>query len=209
MEKRSQKKTLQMWSVVFDKGAKAIQWEKKIIFLSVSSETTVCTCKKKKKNWCWTLTFCHIWKLTQNEKPERKQDGRVEGHGAYLFPQIHQKYIYIWSNSHWIPTECRQKISYNPSCKKDQRIKWEKKMVIEMRPMPLGGNYEKGMVPSPWEPPSSSEKSAGTDRELQKLRGECTSRLVSDRAEKDQHRWSLPTCYTSEPKSCPCWCVQW
>lgn len=47
MEKRSQKKTLQMWSVVFDKGAKAIQWEKKIIFLSVSSETTVCTCKKK------------------------------------------------------------------------------------------------------------------------------------------------------------------
>lgn len=49
MEKRSQKKTLQMWSVVFDKGAKAIQWEKKIIFLSVSSETTVCTCKKKKK----------------------------------------------------------------------------------------------------------------------------------------------------------------
>lgn len=109
----------------------------------------------------------------------------------------------------WTSITGRQKISYNPSCKKDQHIKWEKKMVIEMRPMPLGGNYEKGMVPSPWEPPSSSEKSAGTDRELQKLRGEYTSRLVSDRAEKGQHRWSLSTCYTSEPKSCPCWCVQW
>ena len=76
-------------------------------------------------------------------------------------------------------------------------------MVIEMRPVPLGGNYEKGMVPRMREP-SSSEKSAGTDRELQKLRRECASRLVADRAEKDQHRWSLPTCYTSEHKSWPC-----
>lgn len=36
-------------------------------------------------------------------------------------------------------------------------------MVIEMRPVPLGGNWEKGTVPSSWEPPSSSGKSAGTE----------------------------------------------
>ena len=38
-------KTLQMWSMIFDKGAKAIQWEKNNLF--ISSEKTVCTCKKK------------------------------------------------------------------------------------------------------------------------------------------------------------------
>lgn len=27
-------KTLQMWSVIFDKGAKAIQWEKNNLFIS-------------------------------------------------------------------------------------------------------------------------------------------------------------------------------
>ena len=40
------------------------------------------------------------------------QDGRVEGHGAHLLPQTHQKSIYIWNNSHRIPPESWQKISY-------------------------------------------------------------------------------------------------
>ena len=31
--------------------------------------------------------------------------GGVKGHGAHLLPQIHPKYIYMWNNSHRIPTE--------------------------------------------------------------------------------------------------------
>ena len=50
------------------------------------------------------------------------QDGRIEGHGAHLLPQIHKKYIYTWNNSHRIPTERWQKISYNQSCKKDHHV---------------------------------------------------------------------------------------
>nr|XP_058897302.1 FH1/FH2 domain-containing protein 3 isoform X7 [Kogia breviceps] len=33
------------------------------------------------------------------------QDGRVEGCGTHLLPQIHQKCIYKWNNSHRTPTE--------------------------------------------------------------------------------------------------------
>lgn len=127
------------------------------------------------KKWCWTLTFCYIWKLTQNKKPERKQDGRVEGHGVYLFPQIHQKFIYIWSSSHWIPTECRQKIFYNPNCKKDQHIKWEEKMVMHHLESQLG----------------------------QRLRGECTSRLEVDSAEKDQPRCPCQLTTLPSPSHAP------
>ena len=34
------------------------------------------------------------------------------------FPQIHQKYIYMWNNSYRTPTECWQKISDFPKGKK-------------------------------------------------------------------------------------------
>ena len=37
-------------------------------------------------------------------------------------PQTHQNYIYKWNNSHRIPTESLQKISYNQSYKKNSQV---------------------------------------------------------------------------------------
>lgn len=39
------------------------------------------------------------------------QDGRIEGHGAHLLPQIHQKHIYMWNSFHRIPIGSLQKSS--------------------------------------------------------------------------------------------------
>ena len=41
----------------------------------------------------------------------RGQDDRVRERGAHLPPWTHQKYIYIWNNSHWKLTENWQKDS--------------------------------------------------------------------------------------------------
>ena len=40
------------------------------------------------------------------EKIRARKDGRREGCGVYLLPQIHEKYIYMWDNFHRIPAEC-------------------------------------------------------------------------------------------------------
>ena len=74
--------------------------------------------------------------------------------------------------------------------------------------LPLGGSCERRKIPSPWEPPSPAGSSAGTDRELQKLR-EYSIRLAAGRTERNQHRWSLPRCYTSQPETAACWCSWW
>ena len=39
------------------------------------------------------------------------QDGGVVGHEVHLLPQVLQKYIYMWNDSHRMPTECGQKTS--------------------------------------------------------------------------------------------------
>lgn len=53
---------------------------------------------------------------------KRDEDNGTEGHGAHLVSPIHQKYIYMWENSHRTPTEHWQKVSYNKSYKKDHHI---------------------------------------------------------------------------------------
>ena len=40
------------------------------------------------------------------------QDGGQRGHGAHLPPQTHQKYIYMWNNSHGKLTGNWKKKSY-------------------------------------------------------------------------------------------------
>ena len=74
-----------------------------------------------------------------------------------------------------------------------------------MGPAPLGGSCERGKVPSPWELPSPAGRSAGTERELQRLRGECSNQLTAGRRERDQHTWSWPPCCTPQPKTCNSW----
>ena len=76
-------------------------------------------------HWCpsWVhFTWLQMRNLLIFKLVRRDQDGRIEGHGAHLFPQIHQKYIYMGDNSHRISTELWQKISYNQSCKKDHHV---------------------------------------------------------------------------------------
>ena len=72
----------------------------------------------------------------------------------------------------------------------------KKKMRKESRmgPAPLGGSYERGKVPAPWKAPSLVGRSAGTEGELQRLRGECSSRFVAATAERKLHRWSVQCC---------------
>ena len=69
------------------------------------------------------------------------------------FPQIHQKYIYVWNNSYRTPTERWQETSDFPKGKeiptylgraKEKRKNRDKR--IGMGPAPLGGSCEGGKV---------------------------------------------------------------
>ena len=65
-----------------------------------------------------------------------------------------------------------------------RRIK--EKMEIRMGPASLGGSCEK--VPSNWENFSSAWRSARTEKELQRLRGEQSSWLLAVRTERPAQR---------------------
>ena len=56
-----------------------------------------------------------------------------------------------------------------------------------MGPVYLEGSCGRGKLPSSWECPSPAGRSARIDRGLERLRGECSSRPVAGRAERDQH----------------------
>ena len=77
-----------------------------------------------------------------------------------------------------------------------------------MGPVPLGGSCEKGKVPSPREPPSLAGRSARTEREIQRLRGECSSWTAAGKTERDQYRGSWPNPCAPQPKMSICWCMQ-
>lgn len=58
------------------------------------------------------------------------EDGGVEGCRTHLLTQTHQKYIFMYSNSYWKPTEDWQKDSYKAkaimkmhteSCRKEEK----------------------------------------------------------------------------------------
>ena len=50
--------------------------------------------------------LCTVGKHKENKSVQNK-DGRVVECGTHLLPQIHQKYIYKWNNSHRTPTARR------------------------------------------------------------------------------------------------------
>ena len=67
-------------------------------------------------------------------------------------PQIHQKYIYMWSNSYRTPTECWQKTSDLAKGKKlptylgRAKEKRNRDKRIGTGPAPVGGSCEGGKV---------------------------------------------------------------
>ena len=74
---------------------------------------------------------------------------------AHLPPQIHQKYIYKYNDSHRISTECWQKTSdfwkgNNPSHNSlGQKNKGKIEFKWEPRLAPQGGSYEGGKLLHP------------------------------------------------------------
>ena len=84
------------------------------------------------------------------------------------FPQICQKYIYMWNNSYRTPTEHWQKTSDFPKGKKlptylgraKEKRKTRNKR-IGMGPAPVGGICEGGKVSTHLEAPSWTETAGG------------------------------------------------
>ena len=74
--------------------------------------------------------------------------------------------------------------------------------------MPLLGSYERGKVPLPLGAPSPAGKSAGTERELQRLREEHSSWHAAGRKERDQHRESMPLPCAPQLETQVCWCAR-
>ena len=133
---------------------------------------------------------------------------RGVGHGAHLPPQIHQKYIHIQIDSHRTATDHWQKTSASQKGKKSPHNwvgqKKEKEKEIGMGPVPLGGSCERGKVSIPWEVPSLSGRTAGTEGDLWSLGKECSNQLVQGKVERDLHRWSVPT-GTPQPETLFLW----
>ena len=73
------------------------------------------------------------------------QDCRVGGCGTHLPPWTHQKYIYMWKNSHWKLTgDWQKRILYNQGCKKDIHTELGRKgrEAIRSGLLLLGGDSE-------------------------------------------------------------------
>ena len=77
---------------------------------------------------------------------------------------------------------------------------------IRMGPAPLEGGCESGKIPVPWEASSQAERLAGTEGELQSLRGECSSWWAAVGAGGDLHEWSVPTPCCPQLEACIHWC---
>ena len=76
------------------------------------------------------------------------------------FPQMHQKYIYMWNNSYRTPTECWQKTSDFPKGKKSPTYMGRAKEKRKNRDKRIG------MGPAPWEEAVKEEKFPHTRKPL-------------------------------------------
>lgn len=74
-----------------------------------------------------------------------------------------------------------------------------------MGPVPLGGSYEGGKFPRPWEPPSRARRSPWREVKIQTLRGEHSSWLAASRTEQDQHKQSWSPHCSPQPEKHACW----
>ena len=76
---------------------------------------------------------------------------------------------------------------------------------IRKGPAPREGGCERGKIPVPREASSQAERLAGTEQELQSLRGERSSWWAAVREGGELHQWSVP------PPCCPQLeaCIHW
>ena len=88
---------------------------------------------------------------------------------------------------------------------KKRETEKESQKGIRMSPAPLEGGCERGKIPVPWEA-SQAERLAGTEVELQSLRGECSSWWAAGRAGGERHKWSVPPPCCPQLEVCIYWC---
>lgn len=94
------------------------------------------------------------------------------------FPPRHQEHMYKWSGSQRTPAGNQQRTSDTRKDKKELRgtredkERQKKKKCSRTGPAPLGGEVS-----------SRAERSAATERELRRLRGERSNRSVTGRTE--------------------------
>ena len=76
-----------------------------------------------------------------------------------------------------------------------QKKKRKKESGQDLFPWEGAVKEEQSLIPDPRTPFNSQEISSGTDRELQRLKEECSSQTATRRIERDQHRVSMsPGC---------------
>ena len=77
-----------------------------------------------------------------------------------------------------------------------QKKKRKKESGQDLFPWEGAVKEEQSLIPDPRTPFNSLEISSGTDRELQRLKEECSSQTETGRIERDQHRRSMsPGCF--------------
>ena len=122
--------------------------------------------------------------------------------------KIHLHVEYFSQNTCWTLAEDIIKPKLQERSPHNQEWWKKKKKGIGMGPCTLGKSYERGKVPSPRESPSLVGTWAETERELQRLRGECSTQLAGGRTERDQNKGPMPPPCTPQPEICVCWCMQ-
>lgn len=89
--------------------------------------------------------------------------------------------------------------------KRKRKRKSERNQEGSCTPWKGAGKEERFLYPG--KPPHRG-RLAGTERELQSLRGECSSQFVAARAEGEIHRWSVLLSCTPQPEMCNHGCRQ-
>ena len=107
--------------------------------------------------------------------------------------KIHLQMEQFSQNTYWTPAEDLKHLKGQERSLRNQVGRQEKKRGSGTGPAHLGGSWKRGKVTALWEAPSLAGGSARTEKELQRLIGECSTRFVAGRTERDLH-------------GCPCHC---
>lgn len=102
------------------------------------------------------------------------------------------KYIYVWKNSHGIPTELWQKISYNQNYKEGHHVtrRWRKKKEPGWDLCPWEGNVKEEGSPHPGKPLHQWGGQRGQKGSFRRSEKRAAARTQQAK-QRDQHRGSL------------------
>ena len=132
------------------------------------------------------IWFPEVEEKRQTNHIEVESRGQNRRTWSSLLSQIHKKYIHVEQssqNTYWMPAEDRRHPDVQERSPRNE-IGWKKKRSSSSSSSSLlEGSCERGQFPSPWEAPSPVGTCAGTETELQRLGGECSSQFAADKTE--------------------------